>query len=68
MREMAELIDRVTLTDVFRVANRILRPSASPILSDRRKNGRPTIVVQGQLEGLGDVMEALARRGLAGIP
>ncbi|BGP23544.1 mitochondrial processing peptidase [Rhodotorula toruloides] len=68
MREMAELIDRVTLTDVFRVANRMLRPSSSPILSDRTKSGRPTVVVQGQLEGLQDVTEALARRGLAGIP
>ncbi|BGP30857.1 Mitochondrial-processing peptidase subunit alpha [Rhodotorula toruloides] len=68
MREMAELIDRVSLTDVFRVANRILRPFTSPILSDRRKSGRPTIVVQGQLEGLTDVAEALARHGLAGIP
>ena len=66
MTTMASLIDRVTLQDLYRVANRVLRPSTSSLLSDRKKSGKPTIVVQGQLEGLPDVKEALRRRGLAG--
>ncbi|TKA58338.1 hypothetical protein B0A53_00076 [Rhodotorula sp. CCFEE 5036] len=66
MPEMADLIDRVTLTDLFRVANRVLRPSTSPILSDRKRNGLPTVVAQGKLRGLPDITDALRRRGLAG--
>ncbi|GAA5873585.1 hypothetical protein JCM1840_005967 [Sporobolomyces johnsonii] len=63
MPEMAALIDRVTLSDLFRVANRVLRPSTSPLLADRKKSGRPTIVAQGKLEGMPDVEAALKRRG-----
>ncbi|GAA5949747.1 hypothetical protein JCM21900_003280 [Sporobolomyces salmonicolor] len=63
MPEMAALIDRVTLSDLFRVANRVLRPSTSPLLADRKKSGRPTIVAQGNLEGMPDVEAALKRRG-----
>ncbi|BGP14705.1 hypothetical protein JCM10213_006215 [Rhodosporidiobolus nylandii] len=66
MPEMAALIDRVSLSDLYRVANRVLRPSASPILSDRGKSGRPTVVAQGRVDRLPDVVEALRRRGLAG--
>ena len=66
MPEMGALIDRVTLSDLFRVANRVLRPSTSPILSDRTRKGEPTVVVMGQLRGLPDVRDALRRRGLAG--
>ncbi|BGP54524.1 hypothetical protein JCM8202_001606 [Rhodotorula sphaerocarpa] len=66
MAEMADLIDRVSLTDLFRVANRVLRPSTSPILSDRKRNGLPTVVAQGKLRGMPDVKDALKRRGLAG--
>ncbi|GAA5820803.1 hypothetical protein JCM3770_001000 [Rhodotorula araucariae] len=66
MSEMGALIDRVTLGDLFRVANRVLRPSTSPILSDRARSGAPTVVVMGQLRGLPDVRDALRRRGLAG--
>lgn len=66
MSTMAELIDRVTLADLYRVANRVLRPRTSALVGDRKKSGKPTIVVQGQLEGLPDVKEALKRRGLAG--
>lgn len=66
MAEMADLIDRVSLTDLFRVANRVLRPSTSPILSDRKRNGLPTVVAQGKLRGMPDVTDALKRRGLAG--
>ncbi|GAA5975652.1 hypothetical protein JCM10908_005231 [Rhodotorula pacifica] len=66
MPEMADLIDRVTLTDLFRVANRVLRPSTSPVLADRKRNGLPTVVAQGKLRGLPDITDALRRRGLAG--
>ncbi|GAA6001972.1 hypothetical protein JCM10207_003018 [Rhodosporidiobolus poonsookiae] len=66
MPEMAALIDRVTLSDLYRVANRVLRPQSSPLLSDRGKSGRPTVVAQGDLKRLPDVEEALGRRGLAG--
>ncbi|GAA5943686.1 hypothetical protein JCM3775_001334 [Rhodotorula graminis] len=66
MPEMSALIDRVTLSDLFRVANRVLRPSTSALVGDRKRNGEPTVVVQGQLRGLPDVRDALRRRGLAG--
>jgi len=66
MPEMSRLIDAVTLSDLFRVANRVLRPSTSPIVGDRQRNGEPTVVVMGQLRGLPDVRDALRRRGLAG--
>ncbi|GAA5960542.1 hypothetical protein JCM3765_003672 [Sporobolomyces pararoseus] len=66
MPEMSALIDKVTLQDLYRVANRVLRPHASPVLSDRRKCGKPTVVAQGKVDQLGDVEEALRRRGLAG--
>lgn len=66
MPEMSALIDKVTLKDLYRVANRVLRPHASPVLSDRRKCGKPTVVAQGKVDQLGDVEEALRRRGLAG--
>ena len=66
MPEMSALIDRVTLADLFRVANRVLRPSTSALVGDRKRNGEPTVVVQGQLRGLPDVRDALRRRGLAG--
>lgn len=66
MEEMVRLIDAVSLKDLYRVANRVLRPWKSELLSDRKKSGLPTIVVQGQLEGLPDVLDVLRRRGLAG--
>ncbi|GJN87546.1 hypothetical protein Rhopal_000500-T1 [Rhodotorula paludigena] len=66
MPEMAALIDRVSLTDLYRAANRVLRPASSPILSDRRRSGEPTVVACGKLRGLPDVRDALRRRGLAG--
>lgn len=67
MPEMSSLIDRVTLSDLYRVANRVLRPQSSPVLSDRKKNGKVTVVAQGKIAGgrLGDdVEEALRRRGI----
>lgn len=66
MEEMVRLIDAVTLKDLYRVANRVLKPYKSELVSDRKKSGKPTIVVQGQLEGLPDVMQVLKQRGLAG--
>ncbi|GAA5833512.1 hypothetical protein JCM5353_007947 [Sporobolomyces roseus] len=66
MPEMSSLIDKVTLNDLYRVANRVLRPHTSRILSDRNKSGKVTVVAQGKVDSLGDVEEALRRRGLAG--
>lgn len=66
MEQMTELIDKVTLADLYRVATRVLRPSRSLDLRDAKKTGRPTIVVQGKLEGLPDVMNTLRRKELAG--
>ncbi len=37
--------------------NRVVRPHASPILSDRNKCGKPTVVAQGKIDQLGDVEE-----------
>ncbi|KAK4058347.1 Mitochondrial-processing peptidase subunit alpha [Microbotryomycetes sp. JL221] len=68
MDEMAQFIDAVSLQDLYRVATRVLRPHKSPLLSDRKKSGKPTIVAQGQLEGLPDIATALQRRGLTGEP
>ncbi|GAA5852695.1 hypothetical protein JCM8547_002592 [Rhodosporidiobolus lusitaniae] len=67
MPEMASLIDRVTLSDLYRVANRVLRPYTSPIVGDRQRSGKPTVIAQGRVDRLGDVVEALRRRGLAGV-
>jgi processing peptidase subunit alpha len=66
MPEMSRLVDAVTLSDLYRVANRVLRPNTSPLLVDRKKSGKPTVVAQGRVERLPDVVEALRRRGLAG--
>ena len=66
METMTALIDSVTLSDIYRVATRVLRPSQSSSLADTKKSGKPTIVVQGALEGLPDVMATLRRKGLAG--
>ncbi|GAA5909894.1 hypothetical protein JCM6882_002044 [Rhodosporidiobolus microsporus] len=63
--EMSALIDRVTLSDLYRVANRVLRPATSPIVGDRQRSGKPTVVAQGRVDRLPDVGEALRRRGLA---
>ncbi|GAA5828410.1 hypothetical protein JCM11251_006232 [Rhodosporidiobolus azoricus] len=65
LAEMSSLIDSVTLSDLYRVANRVLRPASSPIVGDRQRNGKPTVVAQGRVDRLPDVVEALRRRGLA---
>ncbi|SCV67717.1 BQ2448_5328 [Microbotryum intermedium] len=66
IEEMVALIDQVGLEDVYRVAGRVLRPQKSAIVGDRKRSGKPTIVVQGQLNGLPDVPGTLARKGLNG--
>lgn len=65
IEEMTRLIDEVTLDDIYRVANRVIRPKQSSIVADHQRSGRPTIVAQGQLSGLPDVATFLKRRGLA---
>lgn len=65
IEEMTRLIDEVTLSDLYRVANRVIRPKSSSLLSDHNRSGKPTIVAQGQLGSLPDVNTFLRRRGLA---
>lgn len=65
IEEMSRLIDAVTLDDVYRVANRVIRPKQSAIVADHKRSGRPTIVAQGRLGNMPDVMTFLRRRGLA---
>ncbi|SGZ17034.1 BQ5605_C020g09089 [Microbotryum silenes-dioicae] len=66
MQEMVALINQVSLNDIYRVAGRVLRPKKSSIVGDRKRSGKPTIVVQGQLNGLPDIPGTLARKGLNG--
>ncbi|KAM0754672.1 LuxS/MPP-like metallohydrolase [Meredithblackwellia eburnea MCA 4105] len=64
--ETAKRVDAVTMQDIYRVASRVLRPWTSPIISDRSKTGKPTVIVQGQLDRLPDVMGTLKRWDLVG--
>lgn len=64
--ETALKVDAVTMQDLYRVASRVFRPWTSPILSDRSKSGKPSIVVQGKTDNLPDVMGTLRRWDLAG--
>lgn len=53
VNEMCAAIDRLTLDDLHRVAKRVLM------------SGKPsTVVAQGDVEGLGDVRQLLASRGM----
>jgi len=53
VNEMCKAIDRLTLDDLHRVAKRVLM------------SGKPsTVVAQGELDGLGDVRQLLASRGM----
>ena len=54
------------MQDLYRVASRVLRPWTSSLLSDRAKSGKPTIVVQGKVDKLPDVMATLKRWDLGG--
>ncbi|EPQ30460.1 uncharacterized protein PFL1_01986 [Pseudozyma flocculosa PF-1] len=68
VEEMCERIDRVDLEVLHRVATRVLRPQkANVVLNHGLGSGQATVVAQGQLDGLGDVRDLLARRGL-GVP
>ncbi|TKY85694.1 hypothetical protein EX895_005234 [Sporisorium graminicola] len=69
VEEMCQKIDQVDLKTLNRVATRVLRPQKMSVSANRspRGSGQATVVAQGQLEGLGDVRDLLARRGL-GVP
>ncbi|KAN0064936.1 Mitochondrial-processing peptidase subunit alpha [Thecaphora frezii] len=68
VEEMCERIDRVDLATLHRVATRVLRPQKTKVrLNDGLGSGQATVVAQGQLEGLGNVRQLLAARGL-GVP
>jgi processing peptidase subunit alpha len=74
VEEMCARIDEVDLARLHRVANRVLRPSkqvagahAKP-LNFGLGSGQATVVAQGNLEGLGDVRQALFKRGLGAAP
>ena len=70
VEEMCQKIDQVDLKTLNRVATRVLRPQNMSVSSDKspRGTGQATVVAQGQLEGLGDVRDLLARRGLGVSP
>uniref|UniRef100_V5EKW6 Alpha-MPP n=2 Tax=Kalmanozyma brasiliensis (strain GHG001) TaxID=1365824 RepID=V5EKW6_KALBG len=68
VEEMCDKIDQVDLKTLNRVATRVLRPSKAQVGTSPRGSGQATIVAQGQLEGLGDVRDLLARRGLGVSP
>ena len=68
VEEMCAKIDAIDLPTLHRVATRVLRPhKATGTLNHGLGSGHATVVAQGQLHGLGDVRDLLARRGL-GIP
>lgn len=65
IEEMSRLIDAVSLDDIYRVANRVIRPKQSALVGDHKRSGKPTIVAQGKLANMPDVMTFFRRRGLA---
>lgn len=68
VHEMCAKIDAVQLEDIHRTASRVLRPAEMPkqALNFGLGSGQPTVVVQGPLDGLGnlDVMGTLKNWGL----
>ncbi|SOV09371.1 probable mitochondrial processing peptidase alpha chain precursor [Ustilago sp. UG-2017a] len=71
VEEMCQKIDQVDLRTLNRVATRVLRPQKMSLSTGNkspRGSGQATVVAQGQLEGLGDVRDLLARRGLGVSP
>lgn len=70
VEEMCQKIDQVDLSTLNRVATRVLRPQKMSVSAAKspRGSGQATVVAQGQLEGLGDVRDLLARRGLGVSP
>ncbi|SPO45000.1 probable mitochondrial processing peptidase alpha chain precursor [Moesziomyces antarcticus] len=70
VEEMCEKIDQVDLKTLNRVATRVLRPQKMAVGTGKapRGSGQATVVAQGSLEGLGDVRDLLARRGLGVSP
>lgn len=67
MEEMCAKIDALQLKDLWRTANRVLRPNSPASATAGPLNfglgsGRPTVVAQGPgLGALGDVMATLRR-------
>lgn len=70
VEEMCEKIDQVDLKTLNRVATRVLRPQKMTVGTGQAPHGsgQATVVAQGNLEGLGDVRDLLARRGLGVSP
>lgn len=70
VEEMCEKIDQVDLKTLNRVATRVLRPQKMAVGTGKAPRGsaQATVVAQGNLEGLGDVRDLLARRGLGVSP
>lgn len=66
---MCAKIDALTVEDLHRTATRVLRPSSRTTpLNYGLGSGEPTIVAQGQVEGLGDVKATLKAWGLGRQP
>ncbi|SNX84313.1 probable mitochondrial processing peptidase alpha chain precursor [Melanopsichium pennsylvanicum] len=70
VEEMCDRIDQVDLKTLNRVASRVLRPQKAKVGTTRSPRGssQATVVAQGNLDGLGDVRDLLARRGLGVSP
>ncbi|WWC63158.1 uncharacterized protein I303_105758 [Kwoniella dejecticola CBS 10117] len=69
VEEMCSKIDELTLEDLWRTANRVLRPTSSTSrLNYGLGSGKPTIVAQGpNLSALGDVKRTLRERWGLGL-
>ncbi|WVR07392.1 hypothetical protein IAU60_004433 [Kwoniella sp. DSM 27419] len=69
VEEMCAKIDALTIQDLWRTANRILRPtSTTGRLNYGLGSGRPTIVAQGpNLNALGDIKRSLKERWGLGL-
>jgi processing peptidase subunit alpha len=70
VEEMCEKIDRVDMTNLGRVARRVMQPGLSgEPLNKGEGSGKSTVVAMGNLDGLPtDICDILASRGLGAPP
>jgi processing peptidase subunit alpha len=69
VEEMCEKIDQVDMTNLGRVARRVMQPERQKEpLNYHLGNGKSTVVAMGKLDGLPNIRELLAKRGLGAAP